>query len=107
MATKQKLEWTPLGFNGAAKQVLDAKAKYEANMELMKPLKEENARLAATMTVHLQPDYEKAGLVKTGEEMVLSNRFGQWAFASAPKAEKKTAKAVSPADIKAFLASRK
>lgn len=107
MTTKSKLEWTPLAFDGAAKQVLEAKAKYEANVEKMKPLKEENVRLAAIMVSHLQPDYKAAGLIKPDHEMLLSNKFGQWAFASSPKAEKKASKAVSPADIKAFLASRK
>jgi hypothetical protein len=104
--SKTKLEWTPLAFEGAAKAVLDAKKKAEALVEQIKPLKEELARQQAVMVSHLEEDYRKAGLIKTGHEMLLSTRYG-WAFASSPKKEKKASRAVSPADIKAFLASKK
>lgn len=107
MSTKLKLEWTALAFDGAAKAALEAKAKYEANAEKMKPFKEENIRLMAVMVSHMEPVFREAGLIKPDHEMLLSNKFGQWAFASSPKKEKKATKAISPADIKAFLASKK
>lgn len=104
--SKSKLEWTPLAFEGAAKAVLDAKKKAESLIEQIKPLKEELNRQQAIIVSHLENDYRSAGLIKEGHEMLLSIRYG-WAFASSPKKEKKTSRAISPADIKAFLASKK
>jgi hypothetical protein len=107
MTTKVKLAWTPLAFAGASEVILKAKARVEAIDEMLKPLMDEKMRELAKIAADFEPSYKSAGLIEKGHEMKVTRKYGNFAFASAPKEEKKAAKAVSPADIKAFLAARK
>jgi hypothetical protein len=107
MTTKAKLAWTPLAFAGASEVILKAKARVEAIDEMLKPLLDERMRELAKIAVDFEPSYKSAGLIEKEHEMKVTRKFRTFAFASAPKEEKKATKAVSPADIKAFLAARK
>jgi hypothetical protein len=107
MTTKQKLAWTPLAFDGASQAILKAKTRVEALDEQMKPLMDEKMRELAKIAADFEPSFKSAGLIKAGHEMKVTRKYNNFAFASAPKEEKKASKAVSPADIMAFIAAQK